>query len=75
MCTRNKDNEWYIYLRNKDTMSQSLPQPGGMTPVTYLSYYLKCVMSSLKEKSVIYSQYLDRKVVVEHFFRRLGWPG
>ena len=21
----------YIYLRNKDTMSQSLPQPGGMT--------------------------------------------
>ena len=31
MCTHNKDNEWYIYLRNKDTMSQSLPQPGGMT--------------------------------------------
>ena len=28
MCTHNnKDNEWYIYLRNKDTMSQSLPQP------------------------------------------------
>ena len=31
MCTHIKDNEWYIYLRNKDTMSQSLPQPGGMT--------------------------------------------
>ena len=31
MCTHNKDNEWYIYLRNKDTKSQSLPQPGGMT--------------------------------------------
>ena len=31
MCTHNKDNEGYIYLRNKDTMSQSLPQPGGMT--------------------------------------------
>ena len=25
MCTHNKDNEWYIYLCNKDTMSQSLP--------------------------------------------------
>ena len=25
MYTHNKDNEWYIYLRNKDTMSQSLP--------------------------------------------------
>ena len=23
--THNNDNEWYIYLRNKDTMSQSLP--------------------------------------------------
>ena len=31
MCTHTKDNEWYIYLRNKDTMSQSLPLPGGMT--------------------------------------------
>ena len=31
MCTYNKDNEWYIYLRNKDTMSQSLPQLGRMT--------------------------------------------
>ena len=31
MCTHNKDNEWYICLRNKDTVSQSLPQPGGMT--------------------------------------------
>ena len=30
MCTH-KDNEWYIYLHNKDTMSQSFPQPGGMT--------------------------------------------
>ena len=29
MCTHNNNNEWYIYLRNKDTMSQSLPQPGG----------------------------------------------
>ena len=36
MCTHNKDNEWYMYLRNKDTMSQSLPQPGGMT---HLSNY------------------------------------
>ena len=25
MCTYNKDNEWYMYLRNKDTMSQSSP--------------------------------------------------
>ena len=25
MCTHNKDNEWYIYIRYKDTMSQSLP--------------------------------------------------
>ena len=33
MCAHNKDNEWYIYLRNKDTMSQSLPQPGGMTQI------------------------------------------
>ena len=33
MCTHNKDNEWYtnMYLRNNDTVSQSLPQPGGMT--------------------------------------------
>ena len=33
MSTHNKDNEWYIYIRNKDTMSQSLPQPGGMTRI------------------------------------------
>ena len=26
MCTHNKDKEWYIYLYNKGTMSQSLPQ-------------------------------------------------
>ena len=34
--THNNDNEWYIYLRNKDTMSQSLPQPGGMTDIQYV---------------------------------------
>ena len=35
MNTKEEDikitNEWYIYLHNKDTVSQSLPQPGGMT--------------------------------------------
>ena len=33
ICTHNKDNEWYIYLCTciKDTMSQRLPQPGGMS--------------------------------------------
>ena len=39
MCTPNKDNEWYmyIYIPNKDTMmSQSLPQPGGMTHLVSL---------------------------------------
>ena len=52
MCTHNKDNEWYIYLHNKDTMSQSLPQPGGMTQewwndprMVHLPIYNKDTMS------------------------------
>ena len=35
MCTHSKDNEWYIYLRNKDIMSQNLPQIDGMTNLCF----------------------------------------
>ena len=46
MCTRNKDNEWYIYLRNKDTVSQSLPQPGGMTQIHFSKIAVKMAQNT-----------------------------
>ena len=45
MCTHNKDNEWYIYLRNKDTMSQSLP---NLVEWLIFTFILQILYTALK---------------------------